>query len=367
MSALPPPPPSQPNYGGYQAPGAVSYGGPDRTGYVQPLDGLSLAASIALGVMAALSLLCVFAFVNRANVLDDFLNNGGFDFGSLRDLDDADGFVAVAVIVNFVGTLATAGVFIAWQFRHAKNAQAIAGRSGLGPEWAIAGWFIPCANLVLPGIELYGSSRGSDPALHPQAPRSHGKGSTLVVVWAVVFGLASVLFGVGRSWFPDEDEVAADIDRAQDGVRADNLSAGSFLLMLVAAVLAIVMVRTVTKRQAARVAALTASGVIGYQSYPGHLGYGSPYPGAPGSAYPGAGVPGQSFPAGPGSAYPGSPGAGYPGSSGSAYPGSSGSGYPGSSGSGYPGSSGPAYPGSPGSADPDRPGGGWPPPEPGSS
>ena len=42
-------------------------------------------------------------------------------------------------------------VFIIWQFRHAKNAQVLGARGGLGPGWAIGGWFIPLANYVLPG------------------------------------------------------------------------------------------------------------------------------------------------------------------------------------------------------------------------
>jgi hypothetical protein len=321
MSTLPPPPPSGPTYGSYGSPYAGPYGNMMPSGRVQPLDGLALATTILLGIMIVLSLFGVGAFANRASVLDGFLN-GDSSFADLQDLDDADSMVVGAMVVYILGVLATAGVFIAWQFRHAKNAEAMAGRGGLGPAWAIAGWFIPFGNYVLPGIELFQSSQPSDPALRPQQPARQGQGSALVVVWALAFGAGNLLLWFSRIWFPDEDEVAFDVDRAQDGVRADNLAAGSYLILVVAAILGIVMVRSLSQRQTTKAAALIASGAPGY-------GYGPP-----------------------GSAYPGPPG-GY-GQSGS----QPGYGQPSQPGYGPPGGTGPAYPGSA----PQGPDSGWPPP-----
>jgi hypothetical protein len=303
MSALPPPPPSGPSYGGYGSPYSGPYGNMARRP-VQSLDGLALATSILLGIMIVLCLVGVAAFANRASVLDDFLNGGDATFANLSDLDDADGMVAGAILIYGLGVLATAGVFIAWQYRHSRNAETIGGSSGLGPAWAIAGWFIPLANYVLPGVELFQSSQPSDPALHPQQPRRQGQGSPLVVVWALAFGAGNILLWGSRVWFPDEDDVRLDIDRAQDGVSADNLAAGSFVILVAAAIIAIVMVRSLSRRQATAAAALVASGAPGY----GAPGYGQPYPGPPGSAYPGppgAAAPGYGQPA-PGPAYPGS-------------------------------------------------------------
>ncbi len=53
-------------------------------------------------------------------------------------------------------------VFIIWQFRHAKNAQVLGAYGGLGPGWAIGGWFVPFANYVLPAMQMHQSSRASD-------------------------------------------------------------------------------------------------------------------------------------------------------------------------------------------------------------
>jgi uncharacterized protein DUF4328 len=316
MSALPPPPPSGPSYS-YGSPYAGPYGGMGRP-RPQSLDGLALAASILLGITILLSLVAVGAFVHRASVLDDFLNGGDTSFADLQDLDDADSTVAGAVVVWGLGVVATAAVFIVWQYRHSKNAEALGGSGGLGPAWAIAGWFIPFGFYVLPGMELFQSSRPSDPTLHPQQPPRQGQGSPLVVVWALALGAGWLLFTVSRLWFPDEDDVRFDIDRAQDGVSADHLAAGSFVILVVAAVLAIVMVQSLSRRQGVKTAALLASGALGYGT-PGYgtPGYGAPgygYPGPPGSAAPGYpqpggyGQPGGYPQPGPGSGWPPPPG-----------------------------------------------------------
>jgi hypothetical protein len=273
---------------------------------VQSLEGLALAVQILLGITAAICLFGVVAFAARASVLDDFLNSdGGLNFSSLSDLSDADDTVAAAVSFTLLGVLATGVLFIIWQFRHAKNAEAMGGKHGLGAEWAIAGWFIPCANLALPAVQLFQSSQASDPALPPQAPAERGRSTPLVIFWAIAFGVGSALFSISRAMFPDEDEVALDIDRAQDGVSADNLGAAGYLILVVAAVLGAVMVRQLSRRQAAKAQALTAAGVLGYGALGGYApppGYGAAAAGAwgqPGASGPGYG-PSYGTPSGPG-------------------------------------------------------------------
>jgi hypothetical protein len=51
-----------------------------------------------------------------------------------------------------------AALFITWQYRHAKNARLLGQQGGLGPGWAVGGWFIPLANFVLPAVQLFGAS-----------------------------------------------------------------------------------------------------------------------------------------------------------------------------------------------------------------
>jgi hypothetical protein len=231
--------------------------------------GLATAVIVLLAVMAVLSLARAGAHANRASLLDDMLNGGflSMDASDVDRADRADGTVALSNALFVLGLLITGVVFIVWQYRHAVNARALSGRHdapGPGPGWAIGGWFLPFANLVLPGAQLYGSSRASDPALPLRvgAGTGAGAGSPIVVLWAVVLGVASVIERVGAFGSPDQDGALRfdDVDEfSRDLIAADRLVAVGATAYVVAAVLAIVMVRRLTARQDRRAAALTAA------------------------------------------------------------------------------------------------------------
>ncbi len=121
------------------------------------------------------------------------------------DVQDADD--AVGAGVGFFGlvALAIAVVFIIWQFRHAKNAERLAGPLPLGPGWAIGGWFIPLGNYVLPQLQLYRSAAASDPDAPPRA----GKAPSIVSSGGCSSVAGSVLFSIGRLMHPNDNEVTA--------------------------------------------------------------------------------------------------------------------------------------------------------------
>lgn len=151
-------------------------------------------------------------------------------------------------------------VFIIWQFRHAKNAQVLGARGGLGPGWAIGGWFVPLGNYVLPGVQLHQSSRASDLAGRRQGGRGHGSG--LVILWAILFGLASFAF-VGEGVLPStDDEGNFEITTVEDleaSASSDRTMAVGMVLYAIAAVAAIFMVRALSAKQAEAYAAMAAT------------------------------------------------------------------------------------------------------------
>ncbi len=155
-----------------------------------PADGLAIATTILLAIMALLSLVVAAAGFNEYAVVDDIISASGDS--TIEDLFDADDGRAAGLGFFYLGWIGTGIVFVCWQYRHSRNAQSLAGPGGLGPPWAIAGWFIPFAGLVLPGIELYQSSQASSPPVPGGGPRS-GKGSGLVIAWIVAFALGSLL------------------------------------------------------------------------------------------------------------------------------------------------------------------------------
>ncbi len=93
------------------------------------------------------------------------------------ELLDADDAVQTAIVApRCCCSSSWRSSFIVWQFRHAKNARALGERGGLGPGWAIGGWFVPLANFVLPGVQIHQSSRMSDSAAAGE-PDAKGKGA----------------------------------------------------------------------------------------------------------------------------------------------------------------------------------------------
>ena len=161
----------------------------------------SIATTILLGIMALLALVVAATQFNEYSVVDDIINTtGDSSSGTLIDATTAGGRRSCSSIWVH---MATGILFVIWQYRHSRNAQSLAGPGGLGPPWAIAGWFIPLAALVLPGVELYQSSQASSPPVPGGGPRS-GKGSGLVIAWMVASALGSL--GLSASFFVGTQE-----------------------------------------------------------------------------------------------------------------------------------------------------------------
>jgi Domain of unknown function (DUF4328) len=230
VSFLPPPP----------VPGAGAYVGPYATSSLplppmRSLRGLWFSILVLFALVGVADIFMAGAFLNRANLLDD-VADGSFVFSELLDADDA---VTTAVGAHVIVMIALAVTFIIWQFRHAKNAEALGERGGLGPAWAIGGWFIPIANYVLPAVQLHQSSRMSDPRVAGQ-PGAKGKGAPIVIVWAVLLALSAVVFISGGGLRPTDDEgniqinSVADIDDAASGDRTAALGMVGFVAASIA-------------------------------------------------------------------------------------------------------------------------------------
>lgn len=202
--------------------------------------------SVLLGLPAVLSLGAALTNFNRARVVDDYLNGRA----TLFDIRDADGLVNSLVGFLFIMVVPVGIVFIIWQYRHSKNAEALRGTRGLGPGWAIGGWFIPVANFVLPFIELYQSAKASSPTPPPGAAYHHGAAPKLLTAWAVTFIAAPVTF-VTASGLRSDPDVAFVVDSVPGDklIDADRIGGIAMLLYTAAAMLAIVMVGVLTRRQ----------------------------------------------------------------------------------------------------------------------
>jgi hypothetical protein len=207
------------------------------------LKGLSVALTVLLPIAAVFALIGAFTAFHRASVMADLANRL-----FTTDVQDADDAVGAGVGSFVFVMIATAVVFMIWQFRHAKNAEQLAGRQSLSAGWAIGGWFIPAGNFVLPELQLLRSAAASD----PDTPPPNGRAPGIVVAWWILFGLAGLLFLIGRVLHPSNSEVTvANLqDKADQFAAADRIMAVGLLLMIPAAIAAVLMVRQLTERQA---------------------------------------------------------------------------------------------------------------------
>ena len=248
---LPPPPANQPwaDAGPY---GQTAMPPPA----MRSLKGLAMALTVLFAVVALVDIVAAVARNNRAGLLDDLLDNPLSV--EIQDILDADDFVAGTTALHALGAVALVVVLIVWQWRHAKNAEVLGVRGGLGsPGWAIGGWFIPVANFALPGMQMFRSSKGSD--IEARRVGRPPKGAGIIIAWAIVFAIAVLMLASSNAFNNTDDEgnlIVESTQDVEDAASRDRTAAAGYLVMVAAAVLGIVMVRSLTKRQTAAYAQL---------------------------------------------------------------------------------------------------------------
>ncbi|WP_103530314.1 DUF4328 domain-containing protein [Streptomyces sp. SM11] len=148
-------------------------------------------------------------------------------------------------VTALLGVVIAAVVFVIWFHRTRRNAEVFdAGVQRMGPGWAVGGWFVPVANFWFPyrvasGVwEASAQTRSDGWRTVPRTP--------LNLWWSA--WVATLLFSraTGSLWerAGSPEEIA----------RAASLVAASDTLDIVAAVLAILFVRVVTRMQVERAA-----------------------------------------------------------------------------------------------------------------
>jgi hypothetical protein len=243
----PPPSTSPPSDDEPGAAPSAGWGAPPG-GYAPPtqwrsLRGLTQALTILFSVHIGLSALLIIGVINHLSVLGDH-EQGGFVIDT-KAVNDAQTFPASMLILAGLVSIAIFVLLIIWLYRAAKNNEAL-GRQNprLGPGWAIGGWFIPVAWWVIPFIVLDDVWRGSDPSI-PRGDPSWRRSSTLPAIWA---WLVTALIYFIPNWIASSGgDVRAD---EPEKVRRDDiLRIIAHVVGIVAAVLAIVVIRRVAARQ----------------------------------------------------------------------------------------------------------------------
>ncbi|GAB3895576.1 hypothetical protein GCM10029964_075680 [Kibdelosporangium lantanae] len=253
-----PPPPGQSPYPQYPdpaggaaypvGPGGPVYPPPPPQGYarpVRPLGGLAMALTVLLGLASVASVASAFPHFSRANVVETYKNRAKT---TLTDANAADQQVLLFTWIFIAVCLATVVLWMIWQFRFASNGEALGPRTSMGaPGWAIGGWFIPLANLLLPSFNMSAACRAS--GFRPPA---------LLPLWAVAFGVAWLGAGGANSLGNNalSDRFSGSANSVLDRVaQADRIFGGALILLAVAGVLGILLVRTLSTLQESAAAA----------------------------------------------------------------------------------------------------------------
>src|SRR5262245_8513197 len=222
----------------------------------QPLrrtNGLATAVVALLGAQIALIAAEMIARFAQADHLRSFQAGG---LVTQQQLDTADGWVSGTTALGGLVFLATVVVGCIWQ--HHTQAKAIAlsgGGSPFTPGWAVGWWFIPIANLWKPFQTVRELWKAS-----------HGGGWQTIATWALLgwwwatwlAGSLDVKLG-SNARFGLGFGSSTNIDRLSvaDAIAEDRWRVVWLAFRVVAAALAIVIVRSVERLQQAAAEAQT--------------------------------------------------------------------------------------------------------------
>jgi hypothetical protein len=193
-------------------------------------------------VIALLALSCLLALVMAALRIGEqglLARIANLEFVSEEEVTRSDGRVGAVAVAQALTLVVTGIVWLIWQ--HRGQANLVSARvSGLRftPGWAVGWWFVPFANLVKPFQtmrELWKASRGEE---------DWGQSRTWRVIgwWWAAWLTAGVLGRVGAAMVGE----ATTIESVRSGSRVLLLTE---LVILAAAILAIVLIRSVMDRQ----------------------------------------------------------------------------------------------------------------------
>src|SRR4051812_34981457 len=141
-----------------------------------------------------------------------------------------------------LATLAITVLWMIWMYRAAANAEMFSlARQRFGKGFAIGGWFIPFANLVIPGLQMADIWRGSP---GPDAPGTPRRSTALVWWWWIIFLVGRVTFFA----LPGGVRLGR-VYRLSDLDTRVTLSVVGYVFVAVSAVLAILVVQRITSGQ----------------------------------------------------------------------------------------------------------------------
>ena len=218
----------------------------------RPLKNLSLYAIVGLALMGVTEIFSVLIGVGQLVSPANSLDLDGEGPVSLWLM-----LQGLVYLLRFPVYIFTIVMFLVWLHRAHANLEPLAGKDlQFTPGWAVGWWFIPFANLVKPFQAVREVWSESDPDVADQGPTflsaSLRTAPTYMGAWWAFWLLSNFAANItSRVYDPD---TMANVEIG--GV----LFVATGVLSLIAAALAILLVRDITKRQESRFANLSSRG-----------------------------------------------------------------------------------------------------------
>lgn len=227
-------------------PGTAPYSGaglsptppPAPAGVLRSPLGLANAVTTLLALVIALDVFAIVADINLYSTAGTWAPD---DLASVSEAGPADVLVSAASLMQAIGLLATAVVFIIWFHRVRANGEVFSPNGfDKGRGWAIGGWFVPIGNLAIP----YRIARDIWTASTQRAPDGSWRPARtgIITAWWFVWILSLIVDRVASQVYSGAEVPDAVQDSALDMAVATTLD-------VAAAVLAILFVRRLTAMQ----------------------------------------------------------------------------------------------------------------------
>lgn len=208
-------------------------------GPFNPLTWLTRVLIVALCVTAALAVVSIVSEIAYHDLIQRLIDGRLVSLGQAQAADERRSAIGSTQIVLVV---VTGILFIVWFHRAYQNL----GRLGVfplrwGSGWAVGGWFVPFLNFVRPKAMANDIWRGSDPDLPAQSGLPSGPVPWFHTAWWAAFIASGLLSRVAVAGH-DKATLPSLASSTMWGVASDALT-------LIAAVLAVYVVRRTASRQ----------------------------------------------------------------------------------------------------------------------
>ncbi|RZS44493.1 uncharacterized protein DUF4328 [Herbihabitans rhizosphaerae] len=158
-------------------------------GVVRPLAGYGLAATILIGLVAALvAAVCLAMWSVHSIVAEIVGGTGTATTSQLARLSDTERLSSALRGGMIIAALVAALLLLLWLNRARANAESISPmRHRLSKGWVTGGWFCPVVNLWFPAVVMTDICRASDSSRVGAATPRHPEAGGLVVPWWIMW------------------------------------------------------------------------------------------------------------------------------------------------------------------------------------